>query len=50
MVLIFVLFFCCFQLHVPEQIKKVLNAEFTDSNDLFKPLKKFPETFSEGER
>ncbi|KAJ7388183.1 hypothetical protein OS493_039349 [Desmophyllum pertusum] len=36
--------------HVPEQIKKVLDAEFTDDNHLFTPLKKFPETFSDEER
>ena len=46
----FVNLYTFFQTHVPEQIKKVLNAEFTDDNHLFTPLKKFPETFSEAER
>ncbi|XP_020618011.1 uncharacterized protein LOC110055923 isoform X1 [Orbicella faveolata] len=36
--------------HVPEQIKKVLNADITGDNHLFTPLKRFPETFSEEER
>lgn len=36
--------------HVPDQIQKVLNADFTDDNDLSKPLKRFPETFTEEER
>lgn len=43
-------FLLFFQSHVPEQIKKVLDAEFTDDNHLFTPLKKFPETFSDEER
>ena len=42
--------FCFFQSHVPEQIKKVLNADITGDNHLFTPLKKFSETFSEEER
>ena len=42
--------FYFFQSHVPEQIKKVLNAEITGDNHIFTPLKKFPETFSEEER
>ena len=50
-----VTFFCIhlfyfLQSHVPEQIKKVLNAEITGDNHLFTPLKNFPETFSEEER
>lgn len=36
--------------HVPEQIQKVLKVDFTGNSDLFKPLKKFPETFSGEER
>lgn len=43
-------FIIYFQTHVPDQIMKVINAESTDDNDLFKPLKKFPETFSEQEK
>lgn len=35
---------------VPDQIMKLLNAAFTDDNLFFKPLKEFPEAFSEKER
>lgn len=35
---------------MPDQFQKVLNADFTDDNDLSKPLKRFPETFTEEER
>lgn len=35
---------------MPDQIQKVLNVDFTDDNDLSKPLKKFPETLIEEER
>ena len=35
---------------MPDQIQKVLNADFTDDNDLSKPLKKFPETLIKEER
>ena len=35
--------------HVPEQTKKVLDADITGDNHLFTPLKEFLETFSEEE-